>query len=95
MFAFTSSFVIHKSYKRKKMSSLELYKFILENGFIDIYPNIEISLIMLLSSPVSNCSAEPSFSALKLIKNYLRSNTEEKRLTSLFTRRVIGTLSQM
>ncbi|KAL4152988.1 hypothetical protein QTP88_000821 [Uroleucon formosanum] len=69
--------------KEKKMSSLELYKFILENGFIDIYPNIGISLRMLLSTPVSNCSAERSFSALKRIKNYLRSNTEEKRLTSL------------
>lgn len=67
----------------KKMSSLELYKFILENGFIDIYLNIGISLRMLLSTPASNCSAERSFSALKRIKNYLRSNIEDKRLNSL------------
>lgn len=83
MFAFTSSFVIHRSYKRKKNVIMELYKFILENSFIDIYPNIGISLRILLSTPVSNCSAELSFSALKRIKNYLRSNTEEKRLTTL------------
>jgi len=63
------------------MSSLKLYKFILENGFFDIYPNIGISLRMLLKTPVSNCSAErSSFLALKKIKNYLRSNTEEKTL---------------
>jgi len=38
---------------------------------------------MLLSTPVSNCSAKRSFSALKKIIYDLRSNTEEKRLTSL------------
>ena len=38
---------------------------------------------MLLSTPASNCSAERKFSALKGIKNYLRSNTKEKRLNSL------------
>ena len=69
--------------QEKKMLSLELYKFILEKGFIDIYPNIGISLRMLLSNPASNCSAERSFLALKRIKNYLRPNTKEKRLNSL------------
>lgn len=38
---------------------------------------------MLLCTPVSNCSTERSFSALKRIKSYLRSNIGEERLTAL------------
>ena len=60
----------------KWLSSLELYTYILEKGFLDIYPNEGIALRMLLCTPGSNCSAERSFSALKRVNNYLRSTTE-------------------
>lgn len=63
--------------------SLELYKFILDNVFIDIYPIMRILLQMLMSAPVLNCSTERPFSALKRIKKDLRSNTEDNRLNSL------------
>jgi len=38
---------------------------------------------MLLCTPVSNCSTKRSFSALKLMKSYLRSNISEERLSTL------------
>lgn len=66
-----------------ELSSLKLYKYLLEKGFLDIYPNVGIALRMLLCTPASNCSAERSFSALKRVKNYLRSTIEENRLNSL------------
>lgn len=38
---------------------------------------------MFLCTPVSNCSTEKSFSALKRIKNYLRSTMSSDGLNSL------------
>ena len=66
-----------------ELSSLNLYKYLTEKGFLDIYSNIGIALRILLCTPASNCSAERSFSALKRVKNYLRSNIEENRLNLL------------
>lgn len=48
-----------------------------------MYPNIDVSLRMLLCTPVSNCSTERSFSCLKYVKTYLRSCTTEERLNYL------------
>lgn len=48
-----------------------------------MYPYIDVSLRMLLCTPVSNCSTEGSFSCLKRIKTYLRSSTSEERLNYL------------
>lgn len=57
----------------------ELYKF----GLDDSYPNIAIALRILLTLPVTTTSCERSFSKLKLVKNYLRSNIGQVRLTNL------------
>ena len=66
-----------------ELSSLNLYKYLTEKGFLEIYSNIGIALRILLCTPASNCSAERSFSALKRVKNYLRSNIGENRLNLL------------
>lgn len=57
--------------------------FLRKNDLIDLYPYIDVSLRMLLCTPVSNCSTERSFSSLKRIKSYLRSCTSEERLNDL------------
>lgn len=57
--------------------------FIRQKNMVNIYPYIDISLRMLLCTPVSNCSTERSLSALKRIKSYLRSCSKENRLNSL------------
>ena len=49
----------------------------------DLYPNIEISLRIFVSTPATNCTAERSFSVLKRMKNYLRSTMSQERLNSL------------
>ncbi|XP_022168505.1 uncharacterized protein LOC111032465 [Myzus persicae] len=48
-----------------------------------IFPYVDIALRILLCTPVTNCSTERSFSALKRIKSYLRSNIGEERLSAL------------
>ncbi|KYN29925.1 hypothetical protein ALC57_00614, partial [Trachymyrmex cornetzi] len=46
-------------------------------------PNIYIAIRILLTLPVTIVTAERSFLKLKLIKNYLRSNTSQERLVGL------------
>ncbi|KAJ8721091.1 hypothetical protein PYW08_006556 [Mythimna loreyi] len=57
-----------------------------------IYPNIDIALRMCVSTAVSNCSGERSFSCLKRVKNYLRSTMTDKRLNSLAILNIESTL---
>jgi len=62
---------------------IDLYKIFKDPNISSLCPYIEIALRMYLCSPVSNCSAERSFSALKRIKSYLRSTIDNDRLNSL------------
>ena len=48
-----------------------------------MYSNLSIALDLLLTLAVSVASGERSFSALKLIKNYMRSTMGQERLTGL------------
>ncbi|XP_016661623.1 uncharacterized protein LOC107884322 [Acyrthosiphon pisum] len=57
--------------------------FLRKNDLIGMYPYIDVSLRMLLCTPVSNCSTERSFSCLKRIKTYLWSSTSGERLNYL------------
>ncbi|KAF0745871.1 zinc finger MYM-type protein 1-like [Aphis craccivora] len=61
----------------------DMCAFIKQKNVVNIYPYIDISLRMLLCTPISNCSTERSFSALKRVKSYLRSCSKENRLNSL------------
>ncbi|KAJ1530159.1 hypothetical protein ONE63_005090 [Megalurothrips usitatus] len=49
----------------------------------DIYPTIHTLLCLLTTLPVSNASAERSFSALRRLKTWLRSSMSQDRLTGL------------
>jgi len=54
-----------------------------EYGLMISYPNIGIALRLALTLPVTSASCERSFSKLKLIKNYLRSQIGQERLSNL------------
>lgn len=47
------------------------------------FPNVDICFRILLSMPISNSSSERSFSALKRIKKFLRSNLNQHKLSNL------------
>jgi len=49
----------------------------------DIFPYVSIALRMFLCTPATNCTAERSFSTLRRIKTYLRSNISTDRLNAL------------
>lgn len=49
----------------------------------EVFPNVNILLILLATLPVWTASVERSFSTLKRLKTYLRNRTSEERLTGL------------
>ncbi|KAF0749389.1 Uncharacterized protein FWK35_00024052 [Aphis craccivora] len=61
----------------------QLIKYIIENNLQEIYPNVYITVRIMLIIPVSTASAERSFSKLKIIKNYLRNTMTQERLSAL------------
>ncbi|XP_065671697.1 uncharacterized protein LOC136089574 [Hydra vulgaris] len=66
-----------------KLLPKALIKFISENHYEQSFPNLIIAMRILLTLPLTAASAERSFSKLKLIKTYLRSNMSQCRLTGL------------
>lgn len=57
--------------------------YIYREQLLDLYGNLSIALRLLLTLPVTVASGERSFSALKLIKTYLRSTMSQERLSGL------------
>lgn len=49
----------------------------------DSFPNLTVTLRILLTMPVTTATAERSFSKLKIIKNYMRTTMTQERLTNL------------
>lgn len=64
----------------KKITPIDTLNFVKKHNLQELYPNIWISLRILLTIPVTVASGERSFSKLKLIKTYLRSNMSQDRL---------------
>ena len=52
-------------------------------GLCELFPNVCISLRILLTIPATVASAERFFSKLKLVKNYLRSAMSQAQLVDL------------
>lgn len=61
----------------KPRSCLEAFK------LAECFPNIRTLLHILSVAPITSATAERSFSALRRIKTYLRSNMGEERLNGL------------
>ena len=57
--------------------------YICKNSLQEIYPNVYIFLVILLTTPVTVASAESFFSRLKLINNTSRSTMTDDRLSAL------------
>lgn len=64
------------------LTVLEMSMLLKEKNISDLFPYIDIVTRIFLCLPASNCSAERSFSTLKIIKNYLRSKLTEDLLNS-------------
>ena len=65
------------------LSAIECLRYIHKHSLVDLYPNLSVSLRILVSLPVTVASCERSFSKLKLIKTYLRSTMSQERLVGL------------
>lgn len=80
-----SHFTQHCSFTENEVGNnmTVFFKWFTKMNLKHIYPNIDIIFRLCLSLPVSNCSAERSFSVLKRVLNYLRSTTKQERLESM------------
>ena len=68
----------------KKVSfETKMHDLIVESSLEDVFPNVYTVLRIYLVLMTTNCADERSFSKLKLLKNYLRSSTEQDRLNAL------------
>ena len=74
--------LLTKRDKVRPETPLDLLGFIVLYGD-DIFPNLRISLQILLIIAVSIASCERSFSKLKLILSYLRASMGQDRLSDL------------
>ena len=54
-----------------------------QNELTSVYPNLSILYPLVLTLPVTSASCERSFSALKFVKNNLRSVMGHQRLSDL------------
>ena len=61
----------------------ELANFIVKRRLQGVYPNLLAAIRMFLSTMVTNCSAERSFSILKLVKNARRSTLTHQHMNAL------------
>lgn len=70
--------------KAEKLKRIrDCYSYIKENSLTSTFPNLEVAIRVYLTLPVTNCSAERSFSALKKIKSENRSTIADEKLNSL------------
>src|SRR6185437_16445165 len=54
-----------------------------EGNHRDTFPNVDIALRIYLCNFATNCSGERSFSTLSRVKNELRSNMSQERMSAL------------
>lgn len=76
-------FMSHISEKKEEfegISILDLYQWFFDMKLQNVYPYVDVIFRLALCTPLTNCSAERSFSALKRIKNYLRALVSQDRL---------------
>ena len=75
--------VYNANFGRKQLGALELLNALAEYRLESIFLNLSVSLRMFFTAPATVASSERNFSKFKLIKNYLRSATDQDRLTNL------------
>ena len=67
----------------RRKTFVELYQIIFNDELFSAFPNVECLLGLFLTLPISNSSGERSFSALKRVKNCLRSSMGQEKTSDL------------
>ena len=74
---------ISDNFGRDQLRPLDLLNSLYQYKLENLFPNICVSLRILLTIPATVASEERSFSKLKIVKNYLRSTMSQDRLVDL------------
>ena len=73
----------HSDHQAKITKQWELLNFIIQYGDESVFPNLRVSVQILLTFAVSIASCERSFGKLKLIRSHLRASMGQERLCDL------------
>ncbi|KAL7301356.1 hypothetical protein TKK_0005804 [Trichogramma kaykai] len=65
--------------QKNTLIPLKVLNWIVDNDYIEVFPNIYIAYRLFVTIPIANCETERSFSVLKRIKNMYRSTTSDTR----------------
>ena len=76
-----SEFLVLAHHCKDMSNLLEIFK--TSESLKDNLPNVNKMLRLVYTAPVSTASNERAFSKLKIVKNYIRSTTTDKRLRNL------------
>lgn len=75
------SYITHK--ERLPRTHAQLYQLMNEDRLEAAFPNVQTALRIFLCMVISNCTAERSFSKLKILKNEKRTTMRQERLDAL------------
>ena len=91
---FAKEFDENVSKKKDPELSFEtkLYKLLNENNLQEVFPNVNITLLIYLTLMTTNCTSERAFSKLKLLQGKLRVCMKQDRLTCLMAMSLEGDL---
>jgi hypothetical protein len=88
--------LLHFQYfiNQNSVSPMEMLRFISDKKLQAVFPNILISLHIMLTIPVTVASSERSFSKFKFIKTYMWSTVTQERLSSLAVLSIDSSVAQ-
>ena len=66
-----------------RKTHVELYQIVFNDELFSAFPNVECLIKLFLTLPITNSTGERSFSALKRVKNYLRSSMSQEKVSDL------------
>ena len=77
------STLIKQHHFNSECKKIQMFRFINENKFMHVFPDVSVVFRLYLCLKISNCSGGRSFSVLKRARNQLRLSMGQKRLNFL------------
>ena len=75
--------ILNKNNNKFDLNLVSLYSWFQKTNLLEVFPLCNIALRLYLTLPISNCSAERSFSKMAQIKNKFRNTLAEENLNAL------------
>ena len=68
---------------RSCRGAVDLFQLFMENNLVEVFPETETLLKIIITTPMATAEAERCFSTLKRVKTFLRNTMTQERLNAL------------